>query len=87
MRFLEFKLLPQPAQAHFIYMQGVLLSERRDGDYLVALYALFDFYVEVHYRFQDSEVLMISSFFTTNLLEPYLASVPISHLLQAVLYQ
>lgn len=87
MHFIEFKLLPLPAQAHLICQQGVYLSERSQGDYFVALYAVFDFYAEVHYRFADSEVMMITSFYNTNLLDPYLAKVNIQQLLQPALYQ
>lgn len=86
MHFTDFKQLPLPLQAHQICQNGVYLTERTAGDYFVALYALFDFYAEVHYRFQDSEVLFISSFYSTNLLEPYLANVKIDALLQAVAY-
>jgi len=87
MHFTEFKLLSLPEQAHLICQQGVYLSERSEGDYFVALYAVFDFYAEVHYRFADSEVVMITSFYNMNLLEPYLAKVNIHQLLQPVLYQ
>ena len=87
MHFIEFKLLSLPAQAHLICQQGVYLSERSEGDYFVALYAVFDFYAEVHYHFADSEVMMIVSFYNTNLLEPYLAKMNICQLLQPALYQ
>ena len=73
-------------QAYLICQHGVYLTERRDWDYLTALYALNDFYAEVHYRFADSEVLMISSFYNTHLLMPYLNNVNISELLLAVSY-
>ena len=85
MYFLEFKLLPLPLQARLLCQHGVYLSERTEGDFFVALYALAGFYAEVHYRFADSEIVMISSFYGTALLEPYLAKVQISRLLQAVL--
>ncbi len=87
MYFLEFKLLPLSMQARLICCHGVYLSERTQGDYFIALYAVSDFYAEVHYRFADSEVMMIGSFYTTNLLEPYLAKMPVQHLLQPALYQ
>ncbi len=74
-------------QAHLICQRGVYLSERNEGDYLVALYALEDFYVEVYYRFEDSEVIMITSFYTTNLLEPYLAKMQLGRLFPELLYQ
>lgn len=87
MHFLEFKLLPLSLQAHLICQQGIYLSERSEGHYFVALYAVFDFYAEVHYRFEDSEVLMITSFYGTHLLEPYLQKVDVQQLLRPALYQ
>ena len=72
-----------PAKARLLCNQGVLLAERTEGDYVIALYALTDFYVEVHHRGADSEVIMISSFYNTALLEPYLQNMPVHHLLHA----
>lgn len=87
MYFPQFKLLPLSVQAHLICQHGVYLAERTEGDYFIALYALNDFYVEVHYRFVDNEVFMISSFYTTNLLAPYLANVSIGQLLPAAVHR
>lgn len=87
MDFLEFKLLPVSRQAHIVCQQGVYLSERKDGDFFVALYALSNFYTEVHYRFEDSEIIMITSFCNTAFLEPYLAKIQIEQLVQPILYQ
>lgn len=87
MRFFYFKQLSAPQQAHLICHQGILLAERTEDGYVVALYALFDFYVEVHHRFNDSEIVLITSFYNTSLLEPYLAEISLQRLLQPVLYQ
>jgi hypothetical protein len=86
MHFPDFKLLSLPMQAHHICQQGVYLSERSAGDYYVALYSLFDFYAEVHYRFADSEVIMITSFHDTHLLTPYLDKINLQWLLQPSLH-
>lgn len=87
MYFPQFKLLPLSVQAHLICQHGVYLAERTEGDYFIALYALSDFYAEVHYRFGDNEVLMICSFHTTNLLAPYLANVGIERWLPAAVHR
>lgn len=42
-----------PFQAHVICKNGVYLSERSEGDLLVALYGVFDFYAEVYYRLKS----------------------------------
>jgi hypothetical protein len=65
----------------------VYLSERKEGDYFIALYALNDYYVEVYYRFEDSEVIMITSFYTTTLLEPYIKKVKLDPLFPVAMYQ
>lgn len=85
MHFLDFKMQSVPLQAHLVCSHGIYLSERLAGDYVVALYALFDYYVEVHHRTENSEVIMITSFYHTNLLEPYLSRINLEALLQPVL--
>lgn len=87
MHFLDFKLLSLPLQAHLVCSQGVYLSDRAEGDFYVALYTLFDFYVEVHYRFADSEIIMLTSFYDTHLLSPYLSKINLGPLLQPVLHE
>lgn len=87
MRFVEFKLLPLPMKARLICESGSYLTERTEGDYVIVLYALTDFYAEVHHRADDSEVVMIGSFYNTALLEPYLAQMNLNGLLRAVLYR
>ena len=87
MHFTEFKTETLSRQAQVICCEGVYLSERTAGEFFVALYALFDFYAEVYYRLQASEVVMITSFQQTSLLEPYLAKISLRPLLQPALYQ
>lgn len=72
MRFTEFKLLPLPVQAHIICEEGVLLCERREDQYVIALYAVDSFYVEVYYRGPGEEIEKFRSFHSTELLQPYL---------------
>lgn len=48
----------------------------------MALYSLFHFYAEVYYRLATSEVLVITGFYNTALLEPYLSRVNLQLLLQ-----
>lgn len=87
MRFLQFKQLSMPAKARLLCRCGVHLADRIEGDYVIALYALADFYAEVHHRFVDSEVVMIGSFYNTALLQPYLQKISVANLLQAVNYR
>lgn len=87
MHFVDFKFQSLSLQAHLLCQHGTYLSERTAGDFFVALYALFDYNVEVHYCLESSEVILITSFYNTNLLEPYLSKISLKALLQPVLCQ
>ncbi|RYY87933.1 MAG: hypothetical protein EOO15_10520 [Chitinophagaceae bacterium] len=75
MQFAEFKLLPMPVQAHTICERGVLLCERTEDEYVISLYCVDDFYVEVYYRLPGEEIEKFRSFHNTALLKPYLGSI------------
>ena len=85
MQVTEFRLLSLSMQAHLLCRHGVYLSWRTEGNAFVALYALFNYYTEVYYQPQTSEVVMITSFHSTSLLEPYLAKVDLHWLTQPAL--
>lgn len=71
MQFSYFKTLALPWQAHMISECGVRIAERLTGETLIELYQIDNFYVEVHYRKSDDEILCINSFEDTDCLEPY----------------
>lgn len=75
MKFCDFKSMDLPLQAHIIFKNGVYLGERFEDDLLVALYGIFDFYVEVYYRLKSGEILKLISFHSDILLEPYLMKI------------
>lgn len=81
MQFCEFKWLDLPVQAHIIYQNGVYLSERIEDDLFVALYQIFDFYVEVYYRHRTAEIVKFISFHSDVLLEPYLQRISLEEVL------
>jgi hypothetical protein len=83
MRFCDFKQLDLPLQAHIIYRHGIYLSERSEDDLFVALYSVYDFYVEVYCRFPTNEIIKFISFHGDTLLEPYLNKIQLSKLLSA----
>jgi hypothetical protein len=80
MKFCDFKWLDLPSQAHIVYQSGIYLSERSQDDLFVALYRVFDFYVEVYYRFTTSDILKFISFHSDVLLEPYLHKIQLGEL-------
>jgi hypothetical protein len=87
MHFPDFETQMLSQQAGVLCREGVYLSERRAGEFLIALYALFDFYAEVWYRQQSNELVMITPFQNTARLDPYLEKINLQGLLQPALYQ
>ncbi len=81
MKFAEFKTMDLYDQASVICDEGVLLSERTEGESLVVLYGVGSFYVEVFYRSADSEILKFRSFQSVQFLEPYLDQIDIDPLI------
>jgi hypothetical protein len=82
MKFCEFKWLDLPEQAHIVYQQGVYISERSVDNLFVALYQVFDFYVEVYYRHTNGEIVKFISFHSDVLLEPYLKKIRLNELFE-----
>lgn len=80
MKFSDFKWLDLPSQAYIIYRRGVYLSERSEDDLFVALYQVNDFYVEIYYRLNNSEIVKFISFHGDVLLEPYLNKIQLKEL-------
>lgn len=64
-----------PSQVYVIYQRGVYLSERSEDDLFVALYQVYDFYVEVYCRFSPGEIVKLISFHGDVMLEPYLKKI------------
>lgn len=62
----------------------MFVAERTDGPFRIMLYQLDDFYVEVYFFKLYNKAALIKGFDDTAYLEPYLATVNISGLLQEV---
>lgn len=77
----EFKYLDTAAQAVLICQKGTYLAERDQYQSLIVLYQLFDFYAEVYFLLDQSQILKILSFHSDDVLEPYLAKVSLEGLL------
>lgn len=80
MKCCDFKWLDLPLQAHIIYQKGIYLSERAEDDCFIALYRVYDFYVEVYCRRGNSELVKFISFHSEVLLEPYLNKISLNKL-------
>ena len=81
----EFKYLDTAAQAVLICQKGTYLAERDQYQSLIVLYQLYDFYAEVYFLLDQSQIVKILSFHSEVLLEPYLAKVSLEGLLDEVI--
>jgi hypothetical protein len=57
-----FNTLSKADQADLLEAEGVYLSSRRESEYLIDLYQLNDFFVEVHYHLA-SDAVTVQSFY------------------------
>lgn len=76
----EYKALKQEEQTSFLCKAGVSIAERKVGPYLIVLYQVDGFYVEVSYDKDTYQMKKLMSFYNTTLLEPYLSEIDISAL-------
>lgn len=82
MNFELFKLLELSAQAQVICENGALLAERTEDNYLIILYQVDSFYVEVYYHQHNDEIVKFRSFHSVKFLEPYLQNINVRSLVQ-----
>lgn len=80
MTFQHFNALSSIAQQDLVYNEGVWLMERLTGSFLIVLYQIEGFYVEIYYLRSTYEVIVIKSFTNTDLLHPYLSKINVSEL-------
>jgi len=73
-------MLELSLQAHVVYQLGTYLSERSEDDLFVALYQVYDFYVEVYLRFSSRAIVKFISFDSDVRLEPYLSRIQLNNL-------
>jgi hypothetical protein len=74
----EFRSLEETEKAVTLINNGVLVGKRVMQSYLVFLYQLDSFYVEILYNNQTNFVYRFRAFENTDLLEPYLSRIDIS---------
>ena len=84
MRFSYFKTLSLPWQARIICEYGVRLGEQKNERVFVELYQVGSFYVEVHYRQSNSEIIKITSFEDISYLEPYINTISLPELASSI---
>ena len=75
------KLSPE-TQQEYVFDFGIFIAERRTLAYIIFLYALDDFYVELCYHHKTTAIIQIVSFKSIERLEPYLVQIDIEGLFQ-----
>jgi hypothetical protein len=78
----EFKTLKRQIQIDILLEKGVHLCDRTERGYLIFLYQIDYFYVELWYSKKKKYIAELFAFSSTEHLEPYLPSINISGLLQ-----
>jgi len=82
MHFNEFLQLNETEQVELLWYNGEQIGRRKEDDYLILLYQVEGFYVEVFYHKADYVIVKYNPFTKSELLEPYLNEIDISSLLQ-----
>ena len=59
-------------------MKAVCIAGRDENKFMIFLYQLHDFYIEVYYHRKYSYISELLPFDSTDRLEPYLEKIPIS---------
>jgi hypothetical protein len=80
MTLYQFRLLDVEEQLGTAIYEGDFVGDRIEENYMVLLYQVHSFYVEVYYSPISNEILKHRSFSSTNQLEPYLSQVNLSEL-------
>ena len=82
MKIGDFRILNLSQQASTVFALGVLLGSRERDQFNISLYQIEDFYIEVYIHQYNGQIVGFSSFINTDELDPYLAKIDISPLLQ-----
>lgn len=78
MNFFSFLQLDESEQIEVLWYNGEQIGRRREQDFLILLYQVEGFYVEVYYHTKLREIKKYLSFECTDRLEPYFESIDIS---------
>jgi hypothetical protein len=85
MNYFTFKQLDKETQVDITLEEGVMISKRLEQERLVTLYQINNFYSELYYREDLSEIYTIYHSDKDTFLEPYLNQIDIGGLVQECL--
>ncbi|MFL5772563.1 MAG: hypothetical protein ACJ75F_05365 [Flavisolibacter sp.] len=75
MHFFDFILLREDEQLEMLWYNGEQIGRRRHNEFLIQLYQVEGFYVEVYYNTKYREIEKYLSFECTDKLEPYIRDI------------
>jgi len=78
MTLYQFNSLNETQQAEMLWDNGVHIGERIDSEHTIALYQIYNFYVEVFYHRGSNAIKKFRSFSSTDQLAPYTVGIDIS---------
>ena len=75
MHFFDFILLREDEQLEMLWYNGEQIGRRKQNEFLILLYQVEGFYVEVYYNTKYREIEKYLSFECTDKLEPYIRDI------------
>jgi len=82
MRLKDFKYQDKETKKQLLLKYGVYLMNRPDGAFILYLFQIDSFYVEVYFDKEEEEIGYIRTFADIEQLAPYLQAIDISEVLQ-----
>ena len=80
MHFFDFLQLEENDQIELLWYNGEHIATRKDGEFMMLLYQVEGFYVEVHYQTKERKITKYLCFECTDRLEPYLKIIDLTPL-------
>ena len=84
MHFYDFIQLNETEQIEILWYNGEQIGRRKEEDYLILLYQVEGFYVEVFYHNKERVIKKYMSFECTDLLDPYLEKIDIGSIYKQI---
>ena len=78
MTYQQFKALPRHEQLDVTIGKGVFLADRCTPDFIILLYQIGAFYVELYHNSESIGFAFLKSFDTTEALQPYLERIDVT---------
>lgn len=80
MTLLDFKTLSEQEQVHIMRKRGVYIGKRRIPGFVVLMYQVESFYVEVFYKKYRHSIAGVNCTEYTGILDPYLEQIELAPL-------